>query len=345
MGDDEKPTKAGKPVYPATRQVNMSRAAYLRALGHEHPRQSFVPVNQAIHRVVRITARLLNNDKKFHDAIKNEPEKVIGQVAHSKLKQVMRAMIKHDKLPKGVAGQAERVIKTGKGGSIGDAFFRNKSSGKPVAEYDYKLNDKTAIKGKDQMERHADHFADPTNPKNKGSVAAAPKIQVAVSITRALQAYGKNAAKALAQRFGGATPPAPPAAKPATQSLSVKSNTNPAAPGSKPPPSKPGAGSAGAKPTAKPGVATQPAKSGPNAASSTAKPTTKPSAAAPSSAVKTVGAKPSPASLRGAAGRAGPAKATSAGVRVAPPTASPQASVNVGKTAPSSASSTTTPNA
>jgi hypothetical protein len=345
MGDNEKPVKAGRPAYPATRQVNMSRAAYLKALGHEHPRQSFVPAHQAIHRVVRITARLLNNNKTFLDAIKNEPEKTIGQLFHSKAKHVLRAMIKHGKLPKGLAGQAERAIKTGKGGSIGDAFFRNKGSGKPVAEFDHKLSVDAALKGKEQLERHAKHFADPTNPKNKGSVAAAPKIQQAVIIKQAILAHAKNAAKALIQRFGGATPPAPPAAKPTPQSLSVKSNTNPAAPGSKPPPAKPGAGHAGARPTAKPSAAAQPAKPSTNAASSTAKPTTKPSAAAPSSAVRNVGAKPSPASLRGAAGRASPAKPTSAGVRVAPPTASPQASVNVGKTAPSSASSTTTPNA
>jgi hypothetical protein len=325
MGDDKKPVKTG-PAYPATRQVNMSRAAYLKALGHEHPRQSFVPANQAIHRVVRITARLLNNDKTFLDAIKNAPEKTIGQLFHSKAKHVLRAMIKHGKLPKGLAGQAERAIKTGKGGSIGDAFFRNKTSGRPVAEFDYKLSVDAALKGKEQLERHAKHFADPTNPRNKGSVVAAPKIQQAIIIQQAILAHAKNAAKALLQRFGGATPAAPPAAKPAPQSLSVKSNTNPAAPGSKPPPAKPNAGHAGGKPTAKPSAAPQPAKPSTNGASS---------------AAKNVGATPSPASLRGAAGRASPVKPVSAGVRAAPPTASPQASVNVSKTAPSS----TTPNA
>jgi hypothetical protein len=334
MSDDKKPgIKAGRPAFPATRQVNMDRASYLKALGHEHPRNSFVPVHQVMNRVVRITARLLNNDKNFIDAIKNQSGKTIGQVFHSKAKHVLRAMVKHGKVPKGLAGHAERAIRTGKGGSIGDAFFRNKGNGKPVAEFDHKLSVDAALKGKDQLKRHAEDFADPTNPKNKGSVAAAPRIQQALIIKQAVLAHAKNAAKALMQRFGGAGTPATSPAKPSSQSLSVKSSAKPGSPGATTP-AKPGSQSTPAKPNASPGSPGAKASAKLSSSAATPAPTAKPA-----------GAAPSPTQLRGSPGRASPAKPTSGSARVSPPTASQQTSVNSGKNASTNSSSSSTPNA
>lgn len=189
------------------KEIKVDRTTYQKALRNVHPSDHFDPTKRMVNRVGRITARLLNNDPDFIDALKQGKQWKAGTIFHNKAAHVLRAMVARGKAPRGTTMTAEETIRAGRGGSRTDVLARN-AAGRPVAEFDYKSNGRAALRGIAQMDKHADHLQEIPN-------GARPAIQE----SRNWQDYVREGAKKAAKFLPKPKPAGAPSAKPNPASL------------------------------------------------------------------------------------------------------------------------------
>lgn len=175
------------------REIFMDRTEYLKALRNQNPMDHFSESKSTVNRIGRITARILNNNPDFHEALKQSGTNNLamaraGNMFHNMADRVTKAMVARGKIPAGTEMSSEHTIKEGRGGSRADNLSWDKASNK-LSEFDYKTGAKGALRSKSQLDKHA------VDLEKKGY--GKPAVQESRNWPDYVRETGPNAAKFL----------------------------------------------------------------------------------------------------------------------------------------------------